>query len=156
MRHGISYIPLRELNTLLNTDQSIYITGILYLELQPDARILHLPDGQDILLIMRDNVPHIATPLLYIVFPQLKRNQIDYTKNRQDLNLHPQPSTQPEVKVLRDHGMVGRKTFRCLLFSLSDVAKMVQRVDVPIPECVLKVLEGQVSCDTCFQPIGLS
>ena len=46
----------------------------------PDARILRLPDGQDIVLLMKEGEPHLATPLLYIVFPQLKRHHIDCTK----------------------------------------------------------------------------
>eukprot|EP00800_Vazella_pourtalesii_P018738 TRINITY_DN612_c1_g2_i3.p1 TRINITY_DN612_c1_g2~~TRINITY_DN612_c1_g2_i3.p1 ORF type:complete len:511 (+),score=69.56 TRINITY_DN612_c1_g2_i3:76-1608(+) len=111
----------------------------------PDARILRLPDGQDIVLLMKEGEPHLATPLLYIVFPQLKRHHIDCTKNRHDLNLQPKNSTQLEVKVLRDFGMVGKKTFRCLLFSLSDVAKMVRRVDVLLPDCIQKVIDGEVS-----------
>ena len=41
--------------------------------------------------------------------------------------------------------MVGKKTFRCLLFSLSDVAKMVRRVDVLLPDCIQKVIDGEVS-----------
>ena len=41
--------------------------------------------------------------------------------------------------------MVGKKTFRCLLFSLSDVAKMVKKVDVPIPACIKEVIDGNVS-----------
>ena len=45
--------------------------------------------------------------------------------------------------------MVGKKTFRCLLFSLSDVAKMVKKVDVSIPSCIQRVIDGEVS-DRCF------
>ncbi|KAI6654185.1 hypothetical protein LOD99_3029 [Oopsacas minuta] len=113
-------------------------------EALPDARILRLLDGQDIILLMKGGEPHLATPLLYIVFPQLKRHHIDCTKNRQDLNLHPKNSTQLEVRMLREFGMVGRKTFRCLLFSLSDVVKMVKKVDVPIPECIQRVINGEI------------
>ena len=67
-------------------------------------------------------------------------------RNRQDLNLQPKNSTQLEVRMLREFGMVGRKTFRCLLFSFSDIAKMVRKVDVPIPNCIQRVMDGEVRC----------
>ena len=42
--------------------------------------------------------------------------------------------------------MVGKKTFRCLLFSFKDVAKMVRKVDVTIPDCIQRVIDGEVRC----------